>query len=86
MGYAGLANRLSTAVMIRPRTAAIRNAYGAASKPPGGVGMGECLTNTDLNRYHACELNEADEARVREHLAECEQCGQGDAELVVVLA
>ncbi|MCH7522538.1 MAG: zf-HC2 domain-containing protein [Chloroflexi bacterium] len=44
--------------------------------------MTQCLTDSDLNRYHAGELDEAEEARVREHLAECEQCAQRNAELV----
>ena len=44
--------------------------------------MTKCLTDSDLHRYHAGELDEAEEARVREHLAECEKCAQRDAELV----
>ncbi len=44
--------------------------------------MSDCLTDTDLHRLHARELDEAAEARVREHLAECEKCAQRDAELV----
>ncbi len=44
--------------------------------------MTQCLTNSDLNRYHADELDEAGEARVREHLAVCRKCAQQDAELV----
>ena len=44
--------------------------------------MTYCLTNSDLNRYHAGELDEAEEARVLEHLRECEQCAQRDAELI----
>ncbi len=42
----------------------------------------QCLSDSDLNRYHAGELDEAEEARVREHLAECQKCAQRDAELV----
>ena len=44
--------------------------------------MTDCLTDSDLNRYHAGELGEAEEARVRDHLAQCEQCAQRDAKLV----
>ena len=44
--------------------------------------MTQCPTDSDLNRYHADELDEAEEARVRVHLAECQKCAQRDAELV----
>ena len=44
--------------------------------------MSDCLTDTDLHRLHARELDEAAEARIREHLAECEQCARRDSGLV----
>ena len=44
--------------------------------------MPDCLSDSDLHRYHAKELDQAEEARVREHLAGCEKCAQRDAELV----
>ena len=44
--------------------------------------MGYCLTKSDLDLYHAGELTEPEEARVRRHLAECEDCARRDAELV----
>ena len=44
--------------------------------------MGDCLTDSDLHRFHAGELDEAEEARVRRHLAECEACAGLDAKLV----
>ena len=44
--------------------------------------MTQCLSDSDLHRYHAGELDEAEEARIREHLGECEKCAQRDAELV----
>ena len=41
-----------------------------------------CLSDSNLHRYHARELDEAAEARVREHLAQCEQCARRDSGLV----
>lgn len=44
--------------------------------------MSDCLTDSDLHRYQAGELDEAEETRIRQHLAECEHCARRDAELV----
>ena len=44
--------------------------------------MDPCLTKPDLDRYHAGELDEADVARVREHLGECQKCAMRNAELI----
>ena len=44
--------------------------------------MNPCPTDIDLDRYHAGELAEAEEARVREHLTQCADCARRDAELV----
>ena len=44
--------------------------------------MDGCLTEAGLNRYHAGELGEAEDARVREHLSECQACARLDAEVV----
>ena len=40
------------------------------------------MTDSNLHRYHAGELDQADEARVRQHLAEYQVCARRDAELV----
>ena len=42
--------------------------------------MADCPRDSDLDRYHGGELDEAEEARVRRHLAECEDCGRGVVE------
>ena len=44
--------------------------------------MGDCLTETDLHRYNAGDLHESRKARVRRHLAACENRARRDAELV----
>jgi serine/threonine protein kinase/tetratricopeptide (TPR) repeat protein len=44
--------------------------------------MGECAGDTDLHRYHAQEMDEAEAARLREHLTKCEKCAQRDAKVV----
>ncbi|UCF34759.1 MAG: protein kinase [Phycisphaerales bacterium] len=38
--------------------------------------MSECPGDDDLQRYHSKELDGAEEARVREHLSECEDCAR----------
>ena len=42
----------------------------------------QCLSESDLHRLHAREVDEAAEARVREHLAQCEHCARRDSGLV----
>ena len=44
--------------------------------------MTDCLTDYDLHRYHARELDEAEEARVREHIATCPTCARRDSDLI----
>ncbi|MCP4591033.1 MAG: protein kinase [bacterium] len=43
--------------------------------------MTACLSDSELHRYHARELESADGARVQEHLAACEDCARRSAEL-----
>ena len=44
--------------------------------------MTQYLSDSDLQRLHTSELDEAAEGRVREHLRECEQCARRDSGLV----
>lgn len=44
--------------------------------------MTECPSVADLDRYHAKEMDEQEEARVREHLDQCTNCARRDLELV----
>ncbi|MFQ5507390.1 MAG: protein kinase, partial [Planctomycetota bacterium] len=44
--------------------------------------MSDCLTESDLHRYHAHELDEGEAERVRRHLGACEECARRDADLV----
>lgn len=44
--------------------------------------MTECTSEADLHRYHAKEMDEQEEARLREHLDRCTNCARRDAELV----
>ncbi|MCH8146416.1 MAG: protein kinase [Planctomycetes bacterium] len=44
--------------------------------------MTECPSEADLHRYHAKEMGEQEEARLREHLDQCTNCARRDAELV----
>lgn len=44
--------------------------------------MNPCLSDADLHRYHADELDAASADRVRRHLAECPGCARRDAELL----
>lgn len=46
------------------------------------VDMSDCVSEQDLRRYRARDLGEADTARVRRHLAECDRCVALDAEFV----
>ncbi|MCH7813718.1 MAG: protein kinase [Planctomycetes bacterium] len=54
----------------------------ADASSANGLDMTNCPADSDLDRYHAGELTEPEEARVRRHLAECEACARRDAELV----
>lgn len=44
--------------------------------------MNPCLTESDLDRYHANEMEGAEEALVRKHLAACPDCTRRDSTLV----
>ncbi len=41
-----------------------------------------CLSESDLNRYHAGEMDAAQTERVRDHLAACQDCNRRDTSLV----
>ena len=47
--------------------------------------MSDCLRDTDLDRYHASELQDAEEKSVREHLQRCTVCARRDARMVAEL-
>ncbi|MBN2560901.1 MAG: protein kinase [Phycisphaerae bacterium] len=44
--------------------------------------MGDCPSDTDLDRYHAGDMAEARAAEIRDHLASCDACARRDAALV----
>ncbi|MFQ5424472.1 MAG: zf-HC2 domain-containing protein, partial [Phycisphaerae bacterium] len=44
--------------------------------------MDVCLSESNLHRYHAGEIDAAEAQRVRRHLAECAACARRDAEIV----
>lgn len=44
--------------------------------------MSSCYDESVLRDYHAGELDENEEARIRSHLAECSACQERDARLM----